>query len=538
MQQECVVFLSYNRRDGAEVRLLARALTESGVDPVFDEDDNRPGDDFIDWIGRSVKETQAAVFFLGPHGLGPWQKEELTLAIQEKVNRGYRVVPVILPGSPKGVEGDIPPLLTSHNWVDFRRRPIDDPQTFGRLIWGVTGKKPAEPAPARPAPPPPTFGGVEDALESLVDYYLRSENITFYLGPWAAVGGAYPDGDAFEASDASEIARMLLFKLNLIPEGYSELLPPMDVAGLYYNARWGEFRLERDVIDFINSRARGIPKTHRRLAELLGALSRRKAGRGGLRGQQLIVTSNLDLSMERALLAAGVPFTRLVQHRSAQRITVNEYRGVQPGADGRSVLLPPPDPSHGAAAQRVALDDYVALDEFIAGYGRQVFDQPTGEDRNESRKPLDQLPVQEFTGPILYKHLGSQDVRDSCAITVDHFFTFARQSLRRVCVPAKLSDAIDNTAALFLGYGFLDSDYRITYYTLLYKSFTGRAGVRYAVQLPPERFLTDAFRKMESGLWDRIKNAELQRSGITTVEEESDVFLERLIEKFREVLTT
>jgi len=61
--------------------------------------------------------------------------------------------------------------------------------------------------------------------------------------------------------------------------------------------------------------------------------------------------------------------------------------------------------------------------------------------------------------------------------------------------------------------------------------------LRYAVQLPPERFQGDAYRRMEAGLWDYIKKAELKRSKITTVEEQGDRFVERLLAKVREGLS-
>ena len=75
-------------------------------------------------------------------------------------------------------------------------------------------------------------------------------------------------------------------------------------------------------------RSRGIPPTHQQLAKLLRLLATRGERRVRRQTKQLIVTTNLDVMMERALLQAGVSFTRLVHYKSAARIDIHEYRDV------------------------------------------------------------------------------------------------------------------------------------------------------------------------------------------------------------------
>jgi hypothetical protein len=528
MQLEFDVFLSYSRQDDEAVTRIAETLRDSGLRVWFDKWELRPGLSWMQGIEEGIKKSQATAVFIGPRGMGDWEKPEMRISLDSQVKSNRPVIPVILPGCPPDIEEQLSAFLKSNTWVDFSRRRLDDEQAIKKLRWGITGQKPTDTPPVAPPPPKRQQAGdgseVADAAADLAST-LRSGNVTFYLGPWALL-----DGDT--SSSACEIARKLLLGLQLIKKDYDDLLPPMDVVGMYYNVRWGDARLENDVIDCIMQRATDVPPIHKQLAELLVVLRDRPPSRVRRRRQQLIVTTNLDVMMERALLLAGVPFTRIVQHRSAQRITINEYRDVRLSADGRTLTLP----AEGGEARQIELDDYEALDAFIMDYGQRHVDQAAPDGSGVVKNPLDELPVHEMTEPILYKHLGSQDVENSCAITVDHFFAFARQALWRNCIPAKITEIIGNNPALFLGYSFLDPDYRFTYYTLLRKPFELDMDIRYAVQSPPERFHGDPYRRMEAGLWDYIKKAELKRSKITTVEEDGAAFLKLLLEKVREEL--
>jgi hypothetical protein len=509
MQQEFSVFLSYNSEDRPAVSRIAETLKDHGIRVWVDYLELQPGMPWEGFAERAILECSATAVFIGPKGMGKWASVEMRLAKQRQVEGHFPVIPVLLPGCPP-LDEALPPFIKSNTVIDFRERSLDDEQTIRRLRWGITGQKP--PAVERPQAMTPAasdkLSQVEDAVSNLARF-LRSGNVTFFLGP----GASYCDAE--QTPSACEVARKLLIELGIIPKDYDKLLPPVDIAGMYYNVRWGDANL----------------------ASLLNVLRDRPQRRVRQRAQQLIVTTNLDVLTERALLAAGISFTRIVQHRSAQRITINEYRNVQlvPRADGREIIELP---SAGGGTQQVAPDDYETLDYVIASHGQRVVDQTRADGEAIGKNPLDELPVHEMTGPILYKHLGSQDVPNSCVISVDHFFTFARRALKRNCIPAKITEIIGNSAVLFLGYSFLDPDFRFTYYTLLRKPFELDMDYRYAVQLPPERFDQDTYRQMEAGLWDHIKKAGLLRLKITTVEEQSADFLERLLADVRETLAS
>ena len=83
--------------------------------------------------------------FLGPNGLGPWQKEELQVAIDKRRARcRFHVIPVLLPGAERPRRGDVAHLefLINASWVEFLKT-LDDERAFQSLVWGITGTKPA-----------------------------------------------------------------------------------------------------------------------------------------------------------------------------------------------------------------------------------------------------------------------------------------------------------------------------------------------------------------------------------------------------------
>jgi hypothetical protein len=136
-----------------------------------------------------------------------------------------------------------------------------------------------------------------------------------------------------------------------------------------------------------------------------------------------------------------------------------------------------------------------------------------------------------LTQPILYKFLGSQDVEGSCVISTLHHFEFARNVIQFKALPEELTSTIRNSTILFLGLWFMDPDFRLTYFTLLRDALQMENDRRYAVQLPPKRFAQDAYRRMEWGIWDKIKEAGIRQMSITAIEEPCDEFLRRLYER-------
>lgn len=115
------VFLSYHRHDYALVQRVADALIRDGLSVFFDRWYLTPGIPWPDVLERSLDRCGAAIIFVGPEGLGPWQLREQYLALDRQTrDKAFPVVPVLLPGAD-------PPLgfLRLNSWVDLRHG-VDD----------------------------------------------------------------------------------------------------------------------------------------------------------------------------------------------------------------------------------------------------------------------------------------------------------------------------------------------------------------------------------------------------------------------------
>jgi hypothetical protein len=132
------VFLCHNSKDKPSVRILYKQLTDVGVLPWFDEEHLIPGRAWQDELQATIPRIRTAAVIVGPNGQGPWQQMELRALLSEFVSRGCPIIPVLLRGAPPRVE--LPPFLREFTWVDFRR---DDPASMTRLVWGITGVRPA-----------------------------------------------------------------------------------------------------------------------------------------------------------------------------------------------------------------------------------------------------------------------------------------------------------------------------------------------------------------------------------------------------------
>src|SRR4051812_6750405 len=74
-------FLSYNSHERAAVNVLARRLRAAGLDVYLEHDELVPGRTFQPSLAEALARSKSCVIFLGPNELGPWQKEELQVAI-------------------------------------------------------------------------------------------------------------------------------------------------------------------------------------------------------------------------------------------------------------------------------------------------------------------------------------------------------------------------------------------------------------------------------------------------------------------------
>src|SRR5262249_17615975 len=181
-QKRYDAFLSYNSQDRPAVEEMRRRLRAEGLSLYLEVDELAPGREFQPALAEALRDSKTCVMFLGPSGLGPWQKEELQVAIDKRVrDRAFHVIPVLLPGSERPRRGEVAHLefLINSSWVEFLKS-LDDEKEFRRLVWGITGKKPQEGVEPRNKGVCP-YRGLEAFGPNDAPFFFGRENLTDWL---------------------------------------------------------------------------------------------------------------------------------------------------------------------------------------------------------------------------------------------------------------------------------------------------------------------------------------------------------------------
>lgn len=136
-------FLSYHRGDNKEVETVAvRLETQAGLNIFLDRWNLVPGEPWQEELETVIDSSSTCVVFFGSNGIGPWQNEEMRIALDNRVHdKSLRVIPVLLPQATLLWTKTIPRFLTRLTWVEFRAT-LDDEDAFHRLVCGIRGKKP------------------------------------------------------------------------------------------------------------------------------------------------------------------------------------------------------------------------------------------------------------------------------------------------------------------------------------------------------------------------------------------------------------
>ncbi|MFD8545322.1 TIR domain-containing protein [Streptomyces sp. NPDC059649] len=152
-------FISYNAdKDRAVVHRLAEMLHAEGFHVFLDDWYLVAGEPWQERQNEALANSPCCLAMYGAHGLGPWQNEEVRLAVAARVNgRSMRVIPVLLPDASDAALAHAD-FLDRYTYCDFRGG-LDHPQSFTRLCAGIRGEPPGPPRPAvsalRAGQPPP-----------------------------------------------------------------------------------------------------------------------------------------------------------------------------------------------------------------------------------------------------------------------------------------------------------------------------------------------------------------------------------------------
>jgi hypothetical protein len=143
------VFLCHNSEDKPAVREISQKLAGRNIKPWLDEEQIRPGTSWQTELEQQIRNIKSAAVFVGESGLGPWQDPEIQALLSQFVERECPVIPVVLPSAKTTPE--LPWTLANLHWVDFR---VTNPDPLKKLIWGITGEKPAREADVKELLPP------------------------------------------------------------------------------------------------------------------------------------------------------------------------------------------------------------------------------------------------------------------------------------------------------------------------------------------------------------------------------------------------
>jgi hypothetical protein len=123
------VFLCYNRLDQPLIEEIAQRLGRQGISYWLDTEQLPPGTYWLDTQERDMAQIKAAAVFVGQHGIGKWQRLEITIFLQQFVARSLSIIPVFLPDAPPDTELSL--FLKLFTWIDLRR---SDPDPMQQLI--------------------------------------------------------------------------------------------------------------------------------------------------------------------------------------------------------------------------------------------------------------------------------------------------------------------------------------------------------------------------------------------------------------------
>lgn len=138
LPDEFDVFLSYNRKDLENVERLVGLLRDGGVSVWYDDELN-PGENWLQELEEHLKRSKSCLICYGPSGLSGWQRLEKDQAVRNLVDRGLRVIPVLLP---ECEEADVLGGFTGVNQVcDLRKGVAGDSREFQKLLVVIRGAK-------------------------------------------------------------------------------------------------------------------------------------------------------------------------------------------------------------------------------------------------------------------------------------------------------------------------------------------------------------------------------------------------------------
>lgn len=270
------VFLSHNSADKPAVEELARRLKADGLESWLDKWHLIPGEPWQQALEKALADSMSVAVFVGPSGLGPWQNEEMRVALSKRVSESdgkFRVIPVLLPGGVREERSRLPAFLIASTWVEFRKN-LDEEEAYHRLKSGILGR-------------PPGLGVGEAIYEGQCPYRglqaFQPEHAQFFFGRESRVEwllNAIRPASELDASGAHRENRFLAIvgasgsgKSSLARAG---LVPALQKGRLEGSESWPIiiFRPGHDPLESMATALAGHPKFGSRIGDVGDLISK------------------------------------------------------------------------------------------------------------------------------------------------------------------------------------------------------------------------------------------------------------------------
>jgi hypothetical protein len=550
MADGLIVFICYAHEDEAEKdRLLTQfaGLRRQKLIHTWHDRVIKPGSDWDDEIETALNSCELALLLVSSDFIASEyiQSTELTTLLERRGKGEVEVVPIIVKPCSWELEKTLAPLQAlPKNGKPIVTFPEDNGEreqartditkwiaelAKSRLAVSepaaseTTPEPVQKPAVSKTTPISKPQDEVNDAAERVTNL-LESGNVTFIIGRAAA------DSLDVGIPSSQEVSDKLLNTLAVIEEGQPSVSLPFDISANYYAVQESEANLENRVADMLTTRTGKIAPIYEELANVLSALSDRPQRRSRNRLPQLVITTNLDVLLEGALLSAGVPFTRIVQYRAAPRVAISEFSKVDRLEDGKIRVESPRGDT-----REFDPHDAVAMEEVIADHDLRVVESTSDPNSGGAINPVESLPIDKLTQPIIYKYLGSKDVSNSCTLSIDQSFEFMWWKLRRRSIPKAIVKIIGNSSLLFLGGGILEPDFRLCYHTLLREPAEMNTNEHFMICNTPVADENNwSQRNLELKLWMRVKSTALRLYKLSILEARNRDFLALLCDSLAE----
>lgn len=499
--------LLYNTADLDEVRVIFKYLTETkGLDIWFADAHLRPGEP-LDTIGVKMQGSRFALVCLGPDGMGGFQGLEFSAVLAEaaRPGRAGSFIPVVLPKTNLDVHPHRP-WITGRKWLDLRQSVHDKVQLGSLaavLLEGRAAAGVAAPAAATGAPPQGS-ASISSVFDELVRRVAKN-GLTVFLG------STVPERHDDQVPSVEAIAGDLYRQPELASLAIAPGAPPAmkrEFAAFFYGLLAGSDQASSFTRERHRRRSLGEPAAYTEVARLFSDLGRLVLKELAKKPVPLLcVTTNVDLSVERALVKHEVPFVRVVFHHGETRFSCVEVKKIVRREDHSVVLggtnefetvsVGALDPASRSVYERVYREinrqmEFAAFVE-VAELNRVVAEiedkegVACGRAREDGSVTLDELDTRLSACAaagrsrlplILFKPYGSLDITDSCAFAVGQYYSLGR---RMRALPNLISTAIQQNATLLVGLNLTEPHFVHLYETYLAESFTKTKSERVAL---------------------------------------------------------